>query len=56
MATHLRNDHRSRHHRARRLVRAVGGHWLLVLVSHTVASIVVLAVAHFLHVPACGGE
>jgi hypothetical protein len=51
MATQVHNrSQRPRRHRVRRVTKAMCGHWLLVLVSHTVATIVVMIVGHLLHV------
>jgi hypothetical protein len=45
----------SRRDRARRVGAALASQWLLVLLSHTLATILLMVVSGWLHVPACGG-
>lgn len=52
--THSR---RPRPQRARRIAVTVSGHWLLVLLSHTLATIIVMVVfGQVLHLPSCDGR
>jgi len=54
MATKAHNHSRqSRRDRVRRIAKAVAGHWLLVLASHTIA---VVLVGNYLHLPSCDGR
>jgi|GEM_PF-6141007 len=49
----------TRSRRSRRLSRipkAICSQWLLVLLSHTLATICVMVVALWLHLPGCGGD
>jgi hypothetical protein len=48
--------HRSRRfRRLRRIRKTVGHQWLLVLVSHTLATLLLMVVARLLPLPGCGG-
>lgn len=49
------HNHSRRSRRARRFGTAVASQWLLVLLSHTLATILLMVVTGWLHVPACGG-
>jgi hypothetical protein len=49
--------HRSRRSRRLRRVRnAVCGQWLLALIARTLATVLLMVVARWLHVPVPGGE
>jgi len=48
------HSRRSRRHGLRRAGRIVAGHWLLVLLSHTVAVAALLVLDHYLRVTPCG--
>jgi hypothetical protein len=49
--------HRKRHSRRLRHVRkTLRGQWLLILLAHTLATIVVMVAAKWLHLPVPGGE
>lgn len=54
MATRTRNTHRrsSRHQRNRRIAKVVAESWLLVLVSHTLATLALLVAERLFNVPA----
>jgi hypothetical protein len=48
--------HRSRlSRRLRRIRRTVSHQWLLVLLSHTLATLLLMVVARLLPLPGCGG-
>lgn len=51
-ATHTR---RRLSRRLRHISRTVFGHWLLALVSHTLALVILLIVERFVHPSWCGG-
>jgi len=54
MAT--RAHHRSRRSRLRRVRKAVCGQWLLALIARTLATVLLMVVARWLHLPMPGGE
>jgi hypothetical protein len=55
MATHTHTtNRRPRRHGVRLVGKVVAGHWLLVLLSHTIAVVVLMVVDHFLRVTPCG--
>ena len=56
MATKVTSRSRPPRHRLRNLLRTVGSHWLLVLVSHTVAVALLLLGHQLVHVSGCGGR
>ncbi len=51
--TKTRRRHRRRHP-AYRIASAVAEHWILVIASHSVATVVLLVLSHRLGVPLCG--
>lgn len=42
-------------HGLRRLAKTVASHWVLVAVSHSIATVAIMVGAQLLHVPSCGG-
>jgi hypothetical protein len=45
----------TRSQRVRHVLRTVSGHWLLALLSHTLATAILLVLARWLHLLGCGG-
>jgi hypothetical protein len=55
MATHAHTrSRRPRRHGVRLVGRTIAGHWLLVLLSHTIAVIVLMLIDSYLRVSPCG--
>ena len=50
------HHHSRRSRRLHRVRKAVCGQWLLVLLARTLAAILLMVVARWLHLPGCGGE
>jgi hypothetical protein len=44
-----------RSRRSRRLDKKFDAHWLLVLLARTLASLLLMVVTQWLHLPSCGG-
>lgn len=47
--------HRSRNSR-RRVSKTLAGQWLVALLARTLANVLLMVVAHWLHLPVPGGE
>lgn len=56
MATKAHHHSRRSRRRLRRVRKAVCGQWLLDQLAHVLTTILLMVIAHWLHLPGPGGE